>query len=423
MEENIIKQRALHTSNFTIAHNEILFQKLAGKPVSLETLGLFWRIMSFPSNWNLNKEGLKTICGCGRDKLKKCFKELEDLGYLKKVQNNNKESGKFENNLYYIYETINQALWNLTNETEIVDSKNEGLDENMIPQAGLPQTDNPQTDSPAPANRRVYNININKENKIIKDYKNLSESDLKVTPEPAEKQPLIINKNNNLTSLNSLDKINNQDKQNEAQSELNDSNLTAAEKRKIERRKKRELQHQEKLQQEQNKQKESVKDVTDKTIGDLTAADNIEARAAKMVNEAHEKLKQAELLAQKKKGIKKRILAKVDKDIQNQELAVAVKDYLSMWITTGKPMTEEIYNAQLTNLFKISRDEKQQIEIVKRSIQKGWMDLYPLENQNKEQNFKPNQKQVKAYEDKIKEEFGEDAFEIATDENGQALVF
>lgn len=423
MEENIIKQRALHTSNFTIAHNEILFQKLAGKPVSLETLGLFWRIMSFPSNWNLNKEGLKTICGCGRDKLKKCFKELEDLGYLKKVQNNNKESGKFENNLYYIYETINQALWNLTNETEIVDSKNEGLDENMIPQAGLPQTDNPQTDSPAPANRRVYNININKENKIIKDYKNLSESDLKVTPEPAEKQPLIINKNNNLTSLNSLDKINNQDKQNEAQSELNDSNLTASEKRKIERRKKRELQHQQKLQQKQNKQKESVKDVTDKTIGDLTTADNIEARAAKMVNEAQEKLKQAELLAQKKKGIKKRILAKVDKDIQNQELAVAVKDYLSMWITTGKPMTEEIYNAQLTNLFKISRDEKQQIEIVKRSIQKGWMDLYPLENQNKEQNFKPNQKQVKAYEDKIKEEFGEDAFEIATDENGQALVF
>ena len=95
-----------------------------------------------------------------------------------------------------------------------------------------------------------------------------------------------------------------------------------------------------------------------------------------------------------------------------------------MWIQIGRPMTIETYNKQIQTLNSLSKDINEQIKIVNKSIEKGWTGFYALHNYKQPvSTFKPSEKQKQVYEQKIKQEYSEDAFEIATDENGKALIF
>lgn len=416
-EENIIKQRAIHKCNFTVLHNEILFQKLKEKPISLDALGLFWRILSLPPAWNLNQNGLMKICGCGKDKLKACFNELIEAGYLIKTQENNNSTGQFEPNTYYVFETVDKTLWNINNEDEIVDTKNAELQENKSPQADLPLAGKPSTEKPLTGNLPQYNMLINKENNIIKNYNNLSESESRFTPECSESEDF---DNNNLTVLvkNNSNLINLETPKG---CEKGSQKGQGAKIKKQQRHEILEQKRQEKIEAEINKPKTSLNNIVEETMSNLTEEDNFMARANKKLKEIDEKQKALDLQSQKKTGIKKRILAKVDKDIQNQELAVVLKDYLSMWITKGKTMTEEVYKAQLNNLYTLSRDPKEQVQIVKKSIQKGWLDLYPINNGSYKKETYKTQNQI--YKSNIKQEENSEDYELATDENGNPLVF
>ena len=414
MAENIIKQRALHKYNFTVCHNEILFQKkVDGTPLSLETIGLFWRLMSLPPNWKLTKQGLMTICGCGRDKIDKCLNELKQLGYLKAVQTKEECSGCFEPNTYYVFETLDNSLWNNSEDGEIINIDNENL-----PEPENLATDLPATDLPATENLTLYNMLNNKNNNINKLNINISESDSRVTSDYIASDPLneplnltILDKNNsNLINMESAKGCQKGSKKG-----------LGAKLKEEERRNNLNKERQEKIDAELNKPKTSVANIVAEKMSDLKEEDNILANAKKLVNVANEKFREAEYKSQKKIGIKKRILTKVDKDIQNQELAIVLKDYLSMWIEKGKTMTEEVYKAQLNNLYTLSRDPKEQVQIVKKSIQKGWLDLYPISNGSYKKETYKTQNQV--YKSNIKQEDNPDIYEDAVDENGNPLVF
>ena len=256
---------------------------------------------------------------------------------------------------------------------------------------------------------------INKENNIIKNYNNLSESESRFTSECSESENF---DNNNLTVLvkNNSNLINLETPKG---CEKGSQKGQSAKIKKQQRHETLEQKRQEKIEAEINKPKTNLNNIVEEKMSNLTEEDNFMARANKKLKEIDEKQKALDFQSQKKTGIKKRILEKVDKDIQNQELAVVLKDYLSMWITKGKVMTEEVYKAQLDHLYTLSRDPKEQIQIVKTSIQKGWLDLYsPRKNEPFKQN-KPNE----IYKSNIKQEENSEDYELATDENGNPLVF
>ena len=208
-----------------------------------------------------------------------------------------------------------------------------------------------------------------------------------------------------------------------AKSSENES-LSPKEQRKLERQKKRDKQLQEKISQEQNKEKQSVSTMADKKVGDLTQFENYEARIQQKVNLVTEQTKYIEQRSRKKEHIKTTIFRKIDSEINNQELALCLKDFVSMWIQIGRPMTIETYNKQIQTLNSLSKDINEQIKIVNKSIEKGWTGFYALHNYKQPvSTFKPSEKQKQVYEQKIKQEYSEDAFEIATDENGKALIF
>lgn len=416
MAENIIKQRALHKSNFTIIHNEILFQKKEnGKPISLEALGLFWRIMSLPKDWKLCVAGLAKITGISNPTVLRLLGELESFGYLTMEQA--RDNGKLAGYVYYIKETIDPTLWNME-DYEIINLKDEQKRENELPEERFLHARNVHEEIVHAQNLDQYNMLNNKNNNINKLNINISESDLKVTSDYIASDPLneplnltILDKNNsNLINMESAKGC-----------EKGSQKGMRAKLKKEERRNNLNKDRQEKIDAELNKPKTSVANIVSEKMSDLKEEDNILANAKKLVNVANERLREAEYKSQKKIGIKKRILTKVDKDIQNQELAIVLKDYLSMWIEKGKTMTEEVYKAQLNNLYTLSRDPKEQVQIVKKSIQKGWLDLYPVNNGSYKKETYKTQNQV--YKSNIKQEDNPDIYEDAVDENGNPLVF
>ena len=424
MKYNLKKQRALHNSNFTICHNEILFTKINDKPISLEAIGLFLRLLSLPPDWDLNYAGLSVICGCCKDKIERLLTELKQAGYLTMIAERVK--GKIKGHNYYLNETINMNLWNEENKPEMVNSENQYLENELIsesqPDPEKPDLEKPDPEKPDLVFEQQYNIKYNKENKdkklnTIKDEISKDESfdsgKQKNDTLKIKKKDLTVLDENNTNIINLMN----------AKSSENES-LSPKEQRKLERQKKRDKQLQEKISQEQNKEKQSVSTMADKKVGDLTQLENYEARIQQKVNLVTEQTKYIEQRSRKKEHIKTTIFRKIDSEINNQELALCLKDFVSMWIQIGRPMTIETYNKQIQTLNSLSKDINEQIKIVNKSIEKGWTGFYALHNYKQPvSTFKPSEKQKQVYEQKIKQEYSEDAFEIATDENGKALIF
>lgn len=71
------------------------------KRLSLDTRGLFLMMKSFPPDWEFNIPGLSTMGSCGKDKVRRMLKELEDAGYLLREQNHD-QTGKFSGNTYVL---------------------------------------------------------------------------------------------------------------------------------------------------------------------------------------------------------------------------------------------------------------------------------------------------------------------------------
>lgn len=72
--------------------------------LALETRGLLALMLSLPSDWDYTVTGLAVKAGCGRDKMRRMVRELEEVGYLVREQAHD-EGGRFDGNVYVLQET------------------------------------------------------------------------------------------------------------------------------------------------------------------------------------------------------------------------------------------------------------------------------------------------------------------------------
>lgn len=80
----------------------VLFRDVAQDArLSLEARGLFAMMVSLPENWNYSVSGLAGKAGCGKDKIRRLLKELQEVGYLIREQSHD-GGGKFSGNVYVL---------------------------------------------------------------------------------------------------------------------------------------------------------------------------------------------------------------------------------------------------------------------------------------------------------------------------------
>lgn len=69
--------------------------------LSLEARGLFALMVSLPDNWEYTVSGLAAKAGCGKDKVRRLLRELQEIGYLVREQGHD-AGGKFASNIYVL---------------------------------------------------------------------------------------------------------------------------------------------------------------------------------------------------------------------------------------------------------------------------------------------------------------------------------
>lgn len=81
---------------FSLSRNAAQDDRLA-----LSTRGLLALMLSLPADWDYTVTGLAIKAGCGREKMRRMIRELEDFGYLVREQAHG-DGGKFEGNVYVL---------------------------------------------------------------------------------------------------------------------------------------------------------------------------------------------------------------------------------------------------------------------------------------------------------------------------------
>lgn len=125
-------------TNYTTIDNNIF----KNKNLSLKARGLLTTMLSLPNEWDYTVNGLCTILKDGKSSIQSALRELEENGYLVRVQTKDK-SGKFSSSDYTLYE---------------------------IPLDEKPLTENPSTDNPTAGNPSQLNNNkLNKNKETTKE--------------------------------------------------------------------------------------------------------------------------------------------------------------------------------------------------------------------------------------------------------------
>lgn len=394
---NINKTRAIHESNFTVVHNEILFKEINNKKVPLEALGLFFRLMSLPKYWDLSYNGLASISGCSKDRIERLVHILEYFGYVKKKQIQKQW-------MYHIVEVTDSELWQDEEETYINfenESKGNLYDKNYPENKDIkkerPEIEYPENQYPEieyPENQAyINNINnkINTKSNIIinKTSKNLEE----------EIAPQFIN--NNIDSVLEIKENNEQKNARKSRPRQGKGeNFNASLKNKA--------------QQKEEMEKVSIDNLIERKIGDNTEIDNQEARINKTAALVKEQVKTLNMRDGRKKAVKHRMKDKVDGLCMDNELKELFRTYISMIVEIKNKMTNETFDAQVDKLYSLSSDLEVQKSIIKQSIEKGYCDLYPISK-----NYKPETISIKPQPVVMEG----DEYELARDENGNVYQF
>jgi len=111
---------------------------LNNRKISAKAKGVFFYMMSLPDDWNMNVKELAEHFSEGRDVIYRTIRELEENGYIKKIQRRSK-TGNFNQVEYLIFEIPH------TDFQEAVESI--GI-QAIEPHTDLPDTDLPDTDLP-----------------------------------------------------------------------------------------------------------------------------------------------------------------------------------------------------------------------------------------------------------------------------------
>lgn len=142
--------------DFTVINNTFL----KDTRLSWQAKGVFTYLLSLPEDWVICMSEIETHASNGRDSLRRCIKELKELGYLEHHQS--KKDGKFSTSLY-----------------KIIENPCTGKSEAEKPLAEKPQAENPKL-----LNTNIQNTNKQNTNKLNTDEKNIEKPKRKrsVTP-------------------------------------------------------------------------------------------------------------------------------------------------------------------------------------------------------------------------------------------------
>lgn len=95
MAESIITVK--RRTGFTVLPNSTL----RDKRLSLKTRAILAIMVSMPDDWDYTVSGLASVCGAGKDAVRSALRELEDGGYLTRVQLHD-DAGHFSRNEYIV---------------------------------------------------------------------------------------------------------------------------------------------------------------------------------------------------------------------------------------------------------------------------------------------------------------------------------
>lgn len=112
---------------------------LRDKRLSLKSVGLLSKMLSFNDGWRFSTRGLSAICKEGPDAILSALRELEETGYLIRHRERD-EKGRLGNMVFEIYEEP---------QADLPDMGNPHMEN---PDVDNPDVDNPHKDNPAQIN-------------------------------------------------------------------------------------------------------------------------------------------------------------------------------------------------------------------------------------------------------------------------------
>jgi hypothetical protein len=110
--------RAEKNQNYSVINNTCF----KDPNLSARAKGLFGYVMSLPDGWKIKKYEIFNHFKEGRDALGKAFKELEDLGYIKKFRHR-ESNGTIKGWDYVVYETPTDSLKNRKSENQTTENQ------------------------------------------------------------------------------------------------------------------------------------------------------------------------------------------------------------------------------------------------------------------------------------------------------------
>jgi len=135
-------------NNYTVVKNEIILDER----ISWKAKGLFTYVLSRPGTWEISIADLVNRSKDGRDSVYGAIRELLDLGYLTKEQDN---KGTFNKVIYHVFQEPR------SNSTQ---------NQQHSPLTGNPYTENPYTENPTQVStKRVSTKRSNKKKKRLKE--------------------------------------------------------------------------------------------------------------------------------------------------------------------------------------------------------------------------------------------------------------
>ena len=84
-------RRGKHTANFTTVPNGLVNDS----QLSAEATGVLLYLLSKPFDWTVQIKHLQKRFSCGRDRVRRILKELEEAGYLVRLLNREEVSGRY----------------------------------------------------------------------------------------------------------------------------------------------------------------------------------------------------------------------------------------------------------------------------------------------------------------------------------------
>ena len=142
MAESIITVK--RRTGFTVLSNSTL----RDKRLSLKTRAILAIMISMPEDWDYTVSGLASVCGAGKSAVSSALQEMEDFGYLTRIQRHD-NAGHFSRTEYIVTDepTGDRAAESCDNDTP--------LSEN--PSTVHPSTVDPSTDQPLTGNQTQQN--------------------------------------------------------------------------------------------------------------------------------------------------------------------------------------------------------------------------------------------------------------------------